>query len=93
VDEVSRHPVAVVHSSRASLTALRWRCSNNSVFAELGMDYSSVCERVVRNGEPGAVSLRARDARSADHCLANAPTVARVWCGSGWWRLQALRGW
>eukprot|EP01134_Creolimax_fragrantissima_P005165 CFRG5165T1 len=27
--------------------------SNNSVFAELGMDYSSVCERVQINGEPG----------------------------------------
>ena len=27
--------------------------SNNSVFAELGMDYGPVCERVVKNGEPG----------------------------------------
>ena len=27
--------------------------SNNSVFAELGMDYSDVCDRVVNNGEPG----------------------------------------
>ncbi|KNC83037.1 hypothetical protein SARC_04685 [Sphaeroforma arctica JP610] len=27
--------------------------SNNSVFAELGMDYTSVCERVQINGEPG----------------------------------------
>lgn len=27
--------------------------SNNSVFAELGMDYSDVCTRVVDNGEPG----------------------------------------
>ena len=27
--------------------------SNNSVFAELGMSYDSVCERVAINGEPG----------------------------------------
>jgi hypothetical protein len=27
--------------------------SNNSVFAELGMDYSAICERVRGNGEPG----------------------------------------
>jgi len=27
--------------------------SNNSIFAELGMDYSDVCERVKINGEPG----------------------------------------
>jgi hypothetical protein len=27
--------------------------SNNSVFAELGMDYSKICERVAINGEPG----------------------------------------
>jgi len=27
--------------------------SNNSVFADLGMDYGSVCERVRVNGEPG----------------------------------------
>lgn len=27
--------------------------SNNSVFAELGMDYSYICERVAKNGEPG----------------------------------------
>lgn len=27
--------------------------SNNSIFAELGMDYNSVCERVRLNGEPG----------------------------------------
>ncbi|KAK5582375.1 hypothetical protein RB653_003958 [Dictyostelium firmibasis] len=28
-------------------------CSNNSVFAELGMDYSKVCESIIHNGEPG----------------------------------------
>lgn len=27
--------------------------SNNSIFAELGMDYGPACERVVGNGEPG----------------------------------------
>jgi ribonucleotide reductase alpha subunit len=27
--------------------------SNNSIFAELGMDYTEACERVVKNGEPG----------------------------------------
>eukprot|EP00298_Acanthocystis_sp_HF-20_P013618 c20439_g1_i1.p1 GENE.c20439_g1_i1~~c20439_g1_i1.p1 ORF type:complete len:692 (+),score=282.87 c20439_g1_i1:30-2105(+) len=27
--------------------------SNNSVFAELGMDYSKICKRIVQNGEPG----------------------------------------
>jgi len=27
--------------------------SNNSVFAELGMDYSEICKRVINNGEPG----------------------------------------
>ena len=27
--------------------------SNNSVFAELGMDYTEACKRVVKNGEPG----------------------------------------
>jgi adenosylcobalamin-dependent ribonucleoside-triphosphate reductase len=27
--------------------------SNNSIFAELGMDYSDVCKRIVHNGEPG----------------------------------------
>ena len=27
--------------------------SNNSVFATLGMDYGPVCERVMKNGEPG----------------------------------------
>jgi len=27
--------------------------SNNSIYAQLGMDYRAVCERVERNGEPG----------------------------------------
>jgi hypothetical protein len=27
--------------------------SNNSVFCELGMDYGPICDRVLRNGEPG----------------------------------------
>ena len=27
--------------------------SNNSIFAELGMDYSEACKRVTKNGEPG----------------------------------------
>ena len=27
--------------------------SNNSIFAELGMDYTDVCKRIVDNGEPG----------------------------------------
>lgn len=27
--------------------------SNNSVFCELGMDYSEQCRRVADNGEPG----------------------------------------
>eukprot|EP00004_Rigifila_ramosa_P020273 TRINITY_DN5254_c0_g1_i3.p1 TRINITY_DN5254_c0_g1~~TRINITY_DN5254_c0_g1_i3.p1 ORF type:complete len:478 (-),score=95.47 TRINITY_DN5254_c0_g1_i3:22-1455(-) len=32
--------------------------SNNSVFAELGMDYRDVCGRVVDNGEPGFAWLQ-----------------------------------
>ena len=31
--------------------------SNNSIFAELGMDYTDVCERIVDNGEPGLAWL------------------------------------
>ena len=27
--------------------------SNNSIYAELGMDYTDVCDRIVNNGEPG----------------------------------------
>jgi adenosylcobalamin-dependent ribonucleoside-triphosphate reductase len=27
--------------------------SNNSIYAELGMDYSEVCKRIIDNGEPG----------------------------------------
>lgn len=38
-----------VNPSRASWG---WT-SNNSVYAELGMDYGAVCDRIVDNGEPG----------------------------------------
>jgi len=31
--------------------------SNNSIYAELGMDYSEVCKRIVDNGEPGLAWL------------------------------------
>ena len=31
--------------------------SNNSVFAQLGMDYSRICERIAKNGEPGVAWL------------------------------------
>jgi adenosylcobalamin-dependent ribonucleoside-triphosphate reductase len=31
--------------------------SNNSVFAELGMDYTDICKRIVDNGEPGLAWL------------------------------------
>lgn len=31
--------------------------SNNSVEAELGMDYESLCERIIKNGEPGFLWL------------------------------------
>ena len=31
--------------------------SNNSIFAELGMDYEDVCKRIVDNGEPGLAWL------------------------------------
>jgi len=31
--------------------------SNNSVLAELGMDYEPICRRIVRNGEPGLAWL------------------------------------
>ena len=31
--------------------------SNNSVFAELGMDYADICKRIVDNGEPGLAWL------------------------------------
>tara|TARA_B110001454_G_scaffold102206_1_gene96482 strand:- start:5222 stop:6775 length:1554 start_codon:yes stop_codon:yes gene_type:complete len=31
--------------------------SNNSVFAELGMDYNEVCKRITDNGEPGLAWL------------------------------------
>ena len=32
--------------------------SNNSVFAELGMDYTDICKRIVDNGEPGLAWLQ-----------------------------------
>jgi adenosylcobalamin-dependent ribonucleoside-triphosphate reductase len=32
--------------------------SNNSIFAELGMDYTDVCKRIVDNGEPGFAWLK-----------------------------------
>ncbi len=32
--------------------------SNNSIFAELGMDYTEVCERINDNGEPGFAWLK-----------------------------------
>ena len=32
--------------------------SNNSIFAELGMDYTEVCKRIVDNGEPGFAWLK-----------------------------------
>ncbi|SVB12786.1 uncharacterized protein METZ01_LOCUS165640, partial [marine metagenome] len=31
--------------------------SNNSVFAELGMDYTDICKRIIDNGEPGLAWL------------------------------------
>ncbi len=31
--------------------------SNNSVYAELGMDYNDICKRIVDNGEPGLAWL------------------------------------
>jgi len=32
----------------------RWGwCSNNSVFATVGMDYTDIAERISKNGEPG----------------------------------------
>jgi hypothetical protein len=31
--------------------------SNNSVFAEIGMDYTDICKRIVDNGEPGIAWL------------------------------------
>ncbi|KAJ3444431.1 vitamin b12-dependent ribonucleotide reductase [Anaeramoeba flamelloides] len=32
--------------------------SNNSIFANLGMDYTKVCERITNNGEPGIAWLK-----------------------------------
>jgi adenosylcobalamin-dependent ribonucleoside-triphosphate reductase len=38
--------------------------SNNSVFAELGMDYGPACERIIDNGEPGFAWLENMQAYS-----------------------------
>ena len=36
--------------------------SNNTIFADLGMDYKPICERIIDNGEPGLFWLQnARD--------------------------------
>ena len=39
------------------LRSYRW-CSNNTVFADIGMDYSNVADRTRRNGEPGYAWLK-----------------------------------
>lgn len=41
---------------REKVQAYRW-ASNNSVFAEIGMDYSDVARRTIVNGEPGYLWL------------------------------------
>lgn len=41
---------------REKVESHRW-VSNNSVLAEIGMDYSAVAERSIRNGEPGYLWL------------------------------------
>jgi len=38
--------------------------SNNSVFAELGMDYDETCNRIIKNGEPGFAWLENMQAYS-----------------------------
>jgi len=38
--------------------------SNNSVFAEIGMDYGPLCERILSNGEPGVAWLHNMQAYS-----------------------------
>ena len=56
VDSRLPHPVIdIVGFLLVSLLCMS--CSNNSVFATLGMDYSRVCERIVKNGEPGIAWL------------------------------------
>jgi adenosylcobalamin-dependent ribonucleoside-triphosphate reductase len=40
------------YSKNPSRVAFGWT-SNNSVFAELGMEYADICERIKNNGEPG----------------------------------------
>jgi ribonucleoside-triphosphate reductase (thioredoxin) len=44
------------YSKNPSRVSFGWT-SNNSVFAELGMNYSAVCERIKNNGEPGLAWL------------------------------------
>lgn len=41
----------------------RW-CSNNSIFASIGMDYTEVAESIAKNGEPGLLWLDAARAHS-----------------------------
>jgi len=41
---------------KEKLTSHRW-ASNNSIFAEIGMDYSFVAEQISKNGEPGVLWL------------------------------------
>jgi ribonucleoside-triphosphate reductase (thioredoxin) len=42
--------------------------SNNSVFAKLGMDYSDICKRVMKNGEPGNVPVAMWGSRRVVGC-------------------------
>lgn len=39
-------------------------CSNNSVYAEVGMDYTEIAKRIVDNGEPGVFWLKNAQAYS-----------------------------
>jgi len=41
---------------QAALYSHRW-ASNNSIFAEVGMDYTDVAKRIAKNGEPGLMWL------------------------------------
>ena len=52
--------------------------SNNSIFAELGMDYTEACKRVVDNGEPGFAWLEK---------IIGLQAVIRVW--SNHWRVMS----
>lgn len=60
-----------IESSRKAMLTHRW-ASNNSVFAEAGMDYSKTAPRTAKAGEPGYFWLEnarhyARMGRSPDH--------------------------